>query len=226
MTQAAEQFLASAKTAVADLGEIAAKNMAAFEKLVELNMATAKSAVADSAEQMQAAFAARTPQDLSSAAELVKPMADKATAYGKAVAGIVTEAGAALSKSAEAKFADLQAQALANIDAAMKHAPAGSETAVAPPRPKWPPRPPSPARPSKTRASPAAVWRPGPPKECPACGAFALVRDLAAECAPATHREGYVIQTLIQSMRRRAGEGTARRDNFDNKRTAWTGGRP
>jgi phasin family protein len=131
MTQVAEQFLASAKSAVSDLGEMAAKNMAAFEKLVELNMATAKSAVADSAEQMQAAFAARTPQDLTSAADLVKPMADKAAAYGKAVAGIVTEAGAALTKSAEGKFADLQAQALANIDAAMKHAPAGSETAVA-----------------------------------------------------------------------------------------------
>jgi molecular chaperone GrpE len=72
MTQAAEQFLASAKSAVSDLGELAAKNMAAFEKLVELNMATAKSAVADSAEQMQAAEGA----EQGPAAEAAPPAAE------------------------------------------------------------------------------------------------------------------------------------------------------
>ncbi len=131
MNQPTEQFLASAKTAVTDLNSMAATAMSGFEKLVELNLATAKSALADTAAQMQTGLTAKAPQDLSAAAALAQPMAEKAAAYGRAVAGIVTETGAALSKAAEGKFADVQAQALANIEAAMKHAPVGSEDAVA-----------------------------------------------------------------------------------------------
>lgn len=131
MNQPAEQFLASAQTAMTDLNTMAATAMAGFEKLVELNLSTAKAALADTAAQMQTGLAAKAPQDLTAAASLVQPMADKAVAYGRAVAGIVTETGTALSKAAEGKFADVQAQAVANIEAAMKHAPAGSEAAVA-----------------------------------------------------------------------------------------------
>ena len=131
MTQSAEQFLASAKTAMSDLSTMAATALAGFEKLVELNMSTAKTAMADTAEQMQAGFAVKAPQDMSAMAALAKPMAEQAAAYGRAVAGIVTETGTALSKAAEGKFADVQAQAVATIEAAMKSAPAGSESAVA-----------------------------------------------------------------------------------------------
>jgi len=134
MTQPAEQFLASATAAMSDLNKMAATAMAGFEKLVELNLSTAKSALADTAEQMQTGFAAKAPQDLAAMASigaLAQPMAEKAAAYGRAVAGIVTETGTALSKAAEGKFADVQAQAVASIEAAMKHAPAGSEGAVA-----------------------------------------------------------------------------------------------
>jgi phasin family protein len=131
MTQPAEQFLASAKTAMSDLNNMAATALAGFEKLVELNISTAKTVMADTAEQMQTVFAAKAPQDLTAVAALAQPMAEKAAAYGRAVAGIVTETGTALSKAAEGKFADVQAQAVASIEAAMKHAPAGSEGAVA-----------------------------------------------------------------------------------------------
>ena len=131
MTQPAEKFLASATTAMADLTTVATTALAGFEKLVELNLATAKTAMAETAEQVQAAFAAKPPQDLSAVSALVQPMAEKAAAYGRAVAGIVTETGSALSKAAEGKFADVQAQAVASIEAAMKNAPAGSEGAVA-----------------------------------------------------------------------------------------------
>jgi phasin family protein len=131
MNQPNEQFLAAAQTAMTDLNNMAATAMAGFEKLVELNLSTAKAALADTAAQMQTGFAIKAPQDLTAAAAQAQPMADKAVAYGRAVAGIVTETGTALSKAAEGKFADVQAQAVANIEAAMKHAPAGSEAAVA-----------------------------------------------------------------------------------------------
>ena len=131
MTQPAEQFLASAQTALTDLNTMAVTALSGFEKLVELNLSTTKALLADTAEQMKTGFDAKAPKDLAAAASLAQPMAEKAAAYGRAVAGIVSETGAALSKAAEGKFAEIQSQALASIDAAMKNAPAGSESAVA-----------------------------------------------------------------------------------------------
>jgi phasin family protein len=131
MTQPAEQFLANAKTTLASLTDLAATSLAGFEKLVALNLATAKSAIADSAEQLQAAASVKSPQDLSAVTGLVQPAAEKAAAYGRAVAAIVTETSTALAKTAEGQLAEVQAQAVATIEATLKHAPAGSETAVA-----------------------------------------------------------------------------------------------
>jgi len=130
MNQPAEQFLTSAKTMVTDFSNAAATSFAGFEKFVELNMGTVKSAMADAAEQMEAAFSAKAPQGLAALTGQFQSIAEKAAAYGQAVAGIVAETGAALSKSTEGKFADAQAQAVASIEAAMKYAPAGSESAV------------------------------------------------------------------------------------------------
>ena len=130
MTQSNAQIMNSAKTTMTDLNNMTATSMAGFGKLMELNMATAQAAMADAAEQMKAGFAIKSPQDLTAVNGLAQPMADKAAAYGRAVADIVTETGTALTKATEARFSDIQAQALASIEAAMKSAPAGSEGAV------------------------------------------------------------------------------------------------
>ena len=131
MTQPAEQFLASAKAAVTDLNNMAATALAGFEKLVELNLATAKAVLAETEQQMQTGLAAKAPQDLNAAAALAQPAVEKAAAYGRAVASIVAETGTALSKAVEGKFGEMQAQTIAAVEAAMKNAPAGSEGAVA-----------------------------------------------------------------------------------------------
>jgi phasin family protein len=131
MTQPVEQFLASAKVAVTDLNNMAETALAGFEKLVELNLSTAKAVLAATEEQMKTGLAAKAPQDLTAATALTQPMAEKAAAYGRAVAGIVAETGTALSKAVEGKFAEVQAQTIAAVEAAMKNAPAGSEGAVA-----------------------------------------------------------------------------------------------
>ncbi len=130
MNQANEQFLNAAKTTVADLNEMTSTTLAGFTKLMELNMATARAAMTQAAEQMQAGFSMKTPQDMSAISGLAQPMAEKAAAYGRAVADIVTETGTALTKATEVRVADMQAQAVATIEAALKHAPAGSESAV------------------------------------------------------------------------------------------------
>ena len=73
MTQPTEQFLTSAKTAMADLNDMAATALAGFEKLVELNLATAKTAMADTTEQVKSAFAAKAPQDLTAGTGKFRP---------------------------------------------------------------------------------------------------------------------------------------------------------
>ena len=82
MTQPAEQFLASATTAMSDLTSMAATALAGFERLVELNMATAKSALAGTVEHMQAGFDVKAPQGMAAVASLTQPMAEKAAADG------------------------------------------------------------------------------------------------------------------------------------------------
>jgi hypothetical protein len=79
---------------------------------------------------MQAGLAVKTPQDLNSVATLAQPAAEKAAAYGHAVASIVAETGTALSKAVEGKFSEMQAQTVAAVEAALKNAPAGSESAI------------------------------------------------------------------------------------------------
>ena len=128
MKQPVEQLAAAARTAVDDVIDVSTTQMAGLEKLVELNMATAKAALSDTAELMQTMLSAKSPQDLTAVATA---MAEKAAAYGQAVAGIMTETGAALAKAAEGKFSGVQAQTMATIDAALKQAPAGSEGFVA-----------------------------------------------------------------------------------------------
>lgn len=131
MTQSNEQFLNAAKTTMADLNDMTSTAMSGFSKLMELNMTTAQAALVDAAAQMQAGMAVKSPQDLGNVTGQMQPMAEKAAAYGRAVAGIVTETATALTKANEARLADMQAKAVASIEAAMKNAPAGSEGAVA-----------------------------------------------------------------------------------------------
>lgn len=130
MTQYAEQFLSTAKTTMSDVNDMTATAMSGFGKLMELNMSTAQAAMADAAAQMQAGLTIKSPQDLGTMTSQLQPMVEKAAAYGRAVAGIVTETSMALNKAGEARLADMQAQAVAGIEAALKNAPAGSESAV------------------------------------------------------------------------------------------------
>ena len=76
------QALAAAnKAAAADLAAMATTAFAGFEKLAELNIATAKSALESSLSSIQAAAAATTPQDvIAVSTKLAQPLAEKAAA--------------------------------------------------------------------------------------------------------------------------------------------------
>ena len=63
-------------------------------------------------------------------ASLAQPSIEKAIAYSRGIYAIVTETQAALSRVFESQYATLNREVLSSIEAAAKHAPAGSEVAV------------------------------------------------------------------------------------------------
>lgn len=128
----AEQFIAAQKANVETAFGLANKAFEGVEKVVELNVQAAKSALNDAAENTKAALSAKDAQELLSLqASLLQPATEKAVAYGRQVYDIAAATNAEVSKVVEAQVAELQKNILAVVDSAVKNAPAGSENAVA-----------------------------------------------------------------------------------------------
>lgn len=126
-----DQIVAANKAAVAEAQALTATAFAGFEKLVSLNIATAKAALFDTSD-FTSAFSAKNPTDaLAAQASLVKPLAEKTIAYGRSVYAIASETGAELGAAAEGKLADAQKTLTTALDNLAKNAPAGTESVVA-----------------------------------------------------------------------------------------------
>lgn len=127
-----EQFAAAQKAQLATLMGLATTGLDAAEKIVALNLETARAALADADEQVQTLLSAKDVQSLFSLqAELLQPAPEKAGAYGRKLYDIVSAVQAEMSKVAEAGAADAQKKMAALVESAAKNAPAGSEQAVA-----------------------------------------------------------------------------------------------
>lgn len=127
-----EQILATQKANVETLFGLTNKAFEGIEKLLELNVAASKAALADASNQTQAVLSAKDAQELLALqASLFQPLAEKAAAYSRHLYDIAQGTGAEISKAFEAQTADAQAKFASLIDDAAKNAPAGSEAAVA-----------------------------------------------------------------------------------------------
>ncbi len=127
-----EQMMAAQKASVETLFGLTSKAFEGVEKLIELNMQVAKTAMAESAEQTQAMLSIKDAQELLALqAAMMQPAAEKAAAYSRHLYDIVASTGAELTKATEATMADSQKKMLTVVDTAMKNAPAGTENAVA-----------------------------------------------------------------------------------------------
>ena len=132
MNNPAEKLVATAKASLAATQELATKAQAATEKLVDLNMSAAKTAVADSFEHAQSVMGAKDPQAFAALqAGLAKPAAAKATAYAEEFQKIVAGASADFTKAAQANMEDIQRGFAALMGSANYTAPAGTESAMA-----------------------------------------------------------------------------------------------
>jgi phasin family protein len=128
----AEQVLAAQKANVQTLFGLSAKAFEGVEKLVELNLQVAKTALEEASETTAAALSVKDAQELMSLqASLLQPSAEKAAAYSRHVYDIAAATNAEVVSVAEAQLADAQKKFLGLVDSASKNAPAGTENAVA-----------------------------------------------------------------------------------------------
>jgi phasin family protein len=128
----AEQIVTAHKANVETLFGLSGLAFEGIEKLVELNIQVAKTAMTEASETTKAALSVKDPQQLIALqASLLQPAAEKAAAYGRHVYEIAASTGTEVNRVAEATAADAQAKFMAVVDSAVKNAPAGTENAVA-----------------------------------------------------------------------------------------------
>ena len=127
-----EQILAAHKANLETLFGLTNKAFEGVEKLVELNMQVAKTAMGEAAETTTAALSVKDAQELIALqTSMLQPVAEKAAAYSRHVYDIAAATSAEVTKVAEAQMADAQRKFMSVVDSAAKNAPAGSENAVA-----------------------------------------------------------------------------------------------
>jgi phasin family protein len=128
----AEQIAASHKANVETLFGLTAKAFEGVEKLVELNLSAAKTALNESANNTQAALSVKDAQELlAMQANLFQPLAEKTAAYSRHLYDIASGTGSEFTKAFEAQSAAAQKQFANLVDSAAQNAPSGSEQAVA-----------------------------------------------------------------------------------------------
>jgi phasin family protein len=127
-----EQIVNTQKTQIDTFFGLSTKAFEGVEKLIELNVQTAKTALTEAADATRAALSVKDAQELLALqAGLLQPTAEKAAAYSRHVYEIAAATNAEVAKVAEATASEAQAKFLAVVDTAVKNAPAGTENAVA-----------------------------------------------------------------------------------------------
>jgi phasin family protein len=127
-----EQVIAAHKANLDTFFGLTNKAFEGVEKMVELNLQTAKTSLVEVADTTRAALAVKDAQELFALqAGLLQPAAEKAAAYSRHLYDIAAATNAELTKVAEVTAADTQKKFTALVDTAVKNAPAGTENAVA-----------------------------------------------------------------------------------------------
>ncbi len=127
-----EQFAALSKANIEALLSLANTAFASSERLINLNLTTARSALEDSVANTKALLAAKDVQELASLqSSLTKPVLEKTVAYARSVYEITAQAQEEVSKLFEEQISEANKNVSSVLDKAAKSAPAGSDVAVA-----------------------------------------------------------------------------------------------
>jgi phasin family protein len=127
-----EQLITTNKDNVETFLAFAGIAATAAEKLIDLNLKTAKAALAEAVKGAKGVSEARDTQELATLQSAwAQPAAEKYLTYLKTTYGLVSETQAELSRLFEEKFAEFNKNVVTALDKAVKNAPAGSDVAVA-----------------------------------------------------------------------------------------------
>lgn len=127
-----DQFAEAQKAHFANLFALTNTAFDGFQKLAELNLQAAKSTLAESQDNIQAAWSGGELKDVFNAqGKFAQPAADKALAYARNVYEITSSTQAELAKTVEAQY-EQHARSVQNfVDTFVKNAPTGSEAITA-----------------------------------------------------------------------------------------------
>src|SRR5688572_24718656 len=132
MNQAVEQFTSLAQAQIDSFSRASEIALEGVEKVSELQIQTAKSAIADVVEASKAWGSAKTPQDwVAFNSNLVQPSVEKVANYARSLYDVLASTQSELSKLVEARVAEANKAFVTSLDQAAKSGPAGSEVAVA-----------------------------------------------------------------------------------------------
>jgi len=127
-----EQVIASHKANIETLLGLTTKAFEGVEKIVELNLAASKTALAESGDHAKAILSVKDAQELLALQSgLFQPLAEKTAAYSRHLYDIASGSTAELTKTLESQASDAQKKFMGLVDSTAKNAPAGSEAAVA-----------------------------------------------------------------------------------------------
>jgi len=127
-----EQIVAAHKANIETFFGLTNKAFEGVEKLVELNLQTAKVAMGEAADNTKAVLSVKDVQELLALQTgMLQPVAEKVAAYNRHLYDIAAATNAEFGKAAESAAAESQAKFMAVVDTAVKNAPAGTESAVA-----------------------------------------------------------------------------------------------
>jgi phasin family protein len=132
MYQTPEQLIALNKSNFEAALRLAGVALDGAERLIDLQVKTAKSALADGIQNVRALTSVRDVEQLAALRDtVVQPSLEKATAYAKEVYDVATATQADLSRVLEEQVSEFNKQVISALDQIVKTAPAGSEVGIA-----------------------------------------------------------------------------------------------
>ena len=132
MYQTPEQMIAFNKTNLETALRFAGVALDGAERLIELHLKTARSALTESMQTARTLTSVRDFDQLTALKDtLVQPSFEKATAYAKEVYDVASATQADLSKLVEEQVSEFNKQVISALDQLVKTAPAGSEVGIA-----------------------------------------------------------------------------------------------
>jgi phasin family protein len=132
MYQTPEQLIAINKAGFEAALRFAGVALNGAERLIDLQLKTAKSVLADGLQNARAVTSVRDVEQLAALKDtVVQPTFEKATAYAKEVYDVATSTQADLSRLVEEQVSEFNKQMVSALDQFVKTAPAGSEVGIA-----------------------------------------------------------------------------------------------